>query len=128
LALLDKVNNIDNITTRKLVLDKLSKNNSTYQKADSVIERISNMGSWLLSASSPSKSDVISKLAMESKQIPDTSKNQKGVLQDLNLVAAICSITQLDYFRKQGHLKITELAASRLFASPVSDKLFISLI
>lgn len=114
----DKVNKIEDKKKKQLLLDKLSKNNQVYQKPDSIIERISNMGSWLLQ-DKLLISEVVKKLQDESKEIPNTSKSQKGVLLDVPLVIGICSITQLDYFKQPGHLKITELNLSRAFGCPV---------
>ena len=77
------------------------------------------MGSWLLTEETPPIMNIMTRLATESKEIIDTNKSQKGVLQDIALVLGICAITQLEYFRQPGQLKVAELNASRAFACPV---------
>lgn len=81
------------------------------------------MGSWLLSPTGEATKDktMLERLAGEGKSIPNTSKNQKGVLLNVQLVRGICSMTQLDHFRLPGSLKVTELNASRTFAAGVRD-------
>jgi hypothetical protein len=117
-----KIDAIQDSDLKQRVMERLYGNEETYQKSDSVIERIANMGTWLLNpiGEATSDRDVALKLARESKSISDTNKSQKGLLQDVQLVRGICSMTQLDYFRHPGLLKIAELNASRPFASGVS--------
>lgn len=115
----EKVNDMEE-NTKQQVLSRLSKNNDLHRKADSVIERISNLGPFLLANNPPTISQIDDRLKLESKEITDTNKSVKGILQDIQLVEAICHITQFDYFRKTGQLKVKELNESRSFACPVN--------
>ena len=87
-----------------------------------MIEKIANMGSWLLKPIGAAA--LLKKLAEEGKSIPSTSKHQKGILQNVELVRGICSMTQLDYFRVPGSLRVTELNASRPFVTGVRSITF----
>jgi len=98
----------------------LSKNNVQHQKADTLTERISNMGSWLLDEKKLKTPSVAQKLAKESSEISNTNKSQKGVLLDHLLVQGICHLTQLDYYKQPNVFKIVDLNASRTFSSQVS--------
>lgn len=83
------------------------------------------MGSWLLSPIGEATHEQVTlkKLTEEGKNIPSTSKHQKGILQNVQLVKGICSMTQLEYFRQSGSLRVTELNASRPFATGVRKNL-----
>lgn len=116
----EKINQMEDQNTKQQVMSRLYKNNHLHRKADSVIERISNLGPFLLANNPPTTSEIDERLKLESKEITDTNKNVKGILQDIQLVQAICHITQFDYFRRTGQLKAKELNESRSFACPVN--------
>jgi hypothetical protein len=110
-----KINEIED--SKNMVLQRLFKNNFTYKKLDSLMKRISNMSSWLLKTPGIKKAVMLKSLKKEMDEIPETNKNQWGVLQDLLLVKGICCLTQLDYFRHESQLKIADLKNSQTFAT-----------
>ena len=120
LTFTDKIQQIPDENTRREVMSRLSKNNETHRKPDTVIERISNLGPFLLAPVRPTKAAIDGRLVLESKEIPDTNKPSKGIIQNHSVVEAICHITQFDYFRQASKLKTKELYDSRSFAGPVS--------
>lgn len=105
------------------IIAKLAGNNPVYQKSDSLLEKISAIGSWILETTLEElhQPKVQEKLAQETKHIPSTSKNQKRILCDPLLVKGISALTQFQYFKHTHTLKIVELNASRPFASEVSN-------
>lgn len=103
------------------IKDRLAKNNVVYKKPDTLMERISNMGPWLLKYKEDNlrQPKLYQRLGEEAKELQTKNKSQAGILQSPFLTFSLCALTQFSYFRKSAQLKMEDLNNSRAFSCPV---------